>query len=154
METRCEQERGKRVVDVCIFLRNNFVVDFCLRTRTAVYKMYIFIYGGAVFLRLLLFVSNHLQNCSIPLPPTPIFFVTSAVARFARTAGVRTPATRAAFSTSESGKKEVEVVVPHMEGTLEWVLPSPPPLHCFDEPPLFVLCTDDNDCEWVNPGAH
>ena len=55
-----------------------------------------------------------------------------------------------AFSTGE----EVQVAVPHVESTLEWVLPSPPPLHCFDEPPMTVLCNDDSACEWVNPQAH
>ena len=57
------------------------------------------------------------------------------------------------FSSEAAQGKEVEVVVPHMETTLEWVLPSPPPLHCFDEPPLYVLCTDDSECKWTNPGA-
>jgi hypothetical protein len=34
--------------------------------------------------------------------------------------------------------KEVVVVVPEIEDTLEWVLESPPPLHAFLEPPIFV----------------
>lgn len=29
-----------------------------------------------------------------------------------------------------------EVVLAHMSATLEWVLPSPPPLHTFDESPI------------------
>jgi heme/copper-type cytochrome/quinol oxidase subunit 1 len=51
-------------------------------------------------------------------------------------------------------ENEVDICVPAQESTLEWVLPSPPPLHCFEEPPITVYCTDDTDCKWVNPGAH
>lgn len=57
--------------------------------------------------------------------------------------------------TRSEGQSQAAIMVPHMETTLEWILPSPPPLHCFEEPPMMVLCTDDKDCAWVNPGfAH
>lgn len=29
-----------------------------------------------------------------------------------------------------------QVILPHLARTLEWVVPSPPPLHCFDESPI------------------
>ena len=48
----------------------------------------------------------------------------------------------------------VEVRVPVQEATLEWVLSSPPPLHAFDEPPLYHECTEDSACTWHNPLAH
>ncbi len=48
----------------------------------------------------------------------------------------------------------VEVRVPVQESTLEWVLSSPPPLHAFNEPPLFHECTEDSKCTWHNPLAH
>ena len=48
----------------------------------------------------------------------------------------------------------VEVRVPVQEATLEWVLSSPPPLHAFDEPPLYHECTDEAACTWHNPLAH
>jgi len=48
----------------------------------------------------------------------------------------------------------VEVRIPAQEATLEWALSSPPPLHAFDEPPLFHECTEDSACNWENPLAH
>lgn len=51
-------------------------------------------------------------------------------------------------------ENEVDICVPHQETTLEWIIPSPPPAHCFEEPPLYVYCNEDSACKWVNPGAH
>ena len=45
------------------------------------------------------------------------------------------------------------IIYPNMANSVEWVLSSPPPLHCFHEPPIMVDCQDDTECEWINPTA-
>ena len=47
-----------------------------------------------------------------------------------------------------------EIVEVHGEASLDWVLDCQPPFHCFDEAPVYVECSDDSECTWVNPYAH
>jgi len=48
--------------------------------------------------------------------------------------------------------KEVIVATPEIEDSLEWVLESPPPLHQFEEPPIFIEtdgCMSSDKVEFV-----
>jgi len=52
-------------------------------------------------------------------------------------------------SFSSSKAAEPTVVVPLITDTLEWTLSSPPPLHQFEEPPIFV----ETDHLSLSPGV-
>ena len=61
---------------------------------------------------------------------------------------------RASAARSMSAKPDfasMPVVEAETAPTLEWVLTNPPPLHCFDEPPILV---EFEDFAHLAGGAH
>jgi hypothetical protein len=46
--------------------------------------------------------------------------------------------------------KDEEVVICKASPTLEFALPSPPPLHCFEEPPIIKEHPEEFEDHWEN----
>jgi len=52
------------------------------------------------------------------------------VAAMSRATAVRS------FSSATAASPTEDVIIADMVDSIEWAIPSPPPLHCFEEPPI------------------
>ena len=63
----------------------------------------------------------------------------------ALSAAARRPAARALSAGSADPTNDPDVVVADITDSIEWCMPSPPPQHMFEEPPILVEVAGEED---------